>query len=290
MKVLVTGISGLIGSAMASELRVQGHEVIGVSRSPSAESVGWQQVNPTLMNDVDAVMNLAGETIAGRWTDAKKRRLLDSRLETTKLVAAAVWDSDTPPSVLIQASASGYYGQRGDEVLDESSSNGSGFLADLCQQWEAAAAPAATTKTRLVFARFSVVLASEGGALGRLRKVTRLGIGGPLGKGRQWWSWISLQDTVRALCHILEGEISGPVNIACDQPQRQRAFAKTLGRVLRRPAFTPVPAIAIRAVLGQMGESLLLDSTRLRPSALIANGFEFEDGELEGALRRIFNT
>ena len=290
MKVLVTGISGLIGSAVASELRVQGHEVIGVSRSPSPESVGWQQVNPTLMNDVDAVMNLAGETVAGRWTDAKKRRLLDSRLETTKLVAAAVWDSDSPPSVFIQASASGYYGQRGDEVLDESSSNGSGFLADLCQQWEAAAAPAATTKTRLVFARFSVVLASEGGALGRLRKVTRLGIGGPLGKGRQWWSWISLQDTVRALCHILEGEISGPVNIACDQPQRQRAFAKTLGRVLRRPSFTPVPAIAIRAVLGQMGESLLLDSTRLRPSALIANGFEFEDGELEGALRRIFNT
>ena len=290
MKVLVTGISGLIGSAVASELRVQGHEVIGVSRSPSPESVGWQQVNPTLMNDVDAVMNLAGETVVGRWTDAKKRRLLDSRLETTKLVAAAVWDSDSPPSVFIQASASGYYGQRGDEVLDESSSNGSGFLADLCQQWEAAAAPAETAKTRLVFARFSVVLASEGGALGRLRKVTRLGIGGPLGKGRQWWSWISLQDTVRALCHILEGEISGPVNIACDQPQRQRAFAKTLGRVLRRPSFTPVPAIAIRAVLGQMGESLLLDSTRLRPSALIANGFEFEDGELEGALRRIFNT
>ncbi len=290
MKVLVTGISGLIGSAVARELRVQGHEVIGVSRSPSPESVGWQQVNPTLMNDVDAVMNLAGETVAGRWTDAKKRRLLDSRLETTKLVAAAVWDSDSPPSVFIQASASGYYGQRGDEVLDESSSNGSGFLADLCQQWEAAAAPAETAKTRLVFARFSVVLASEGGALGRLRKVTRLGIGGPLGKGRQWWSWISLQDTVRALCHILEGEISGPVNIACDQPQRQRAFAKTLGRVLRRPSFTPVPAIAIRAVLGQMGESLLLDSTRLRPSALIANGFEFEDGELEGALRRIFTT
>ena len=290
MKVLVTGISGLIGSAMARELRVQGHEVIGVSRSPSPESVGWQQVNPTLMNDVDAVINLAGETVAGRWTDAKKRRLLDSRLETTKLVAAAVWDSDSPPSVLIQASASGYYGQRGDEVLDESSSNGSGFLADLCQQWEAAAARAETAQTRLVFARFSVVLASEGGALGRLRKVTRLGIGGPLGKGRQWWSWISLQDTVRALCHILEGEISGPVNIACDQPQRQRAFAKTLGSVLRRPSFTPVPAIAIRAVLGQMGESLLLDSTRLRPSALIANGFEFEDGELEGALRRIFNT
>lgn len=290
MKVLVTGISGLIGSAVARELRVQGHEVIGVSRSPSPESVGWQQVNPTLMNDVDAVMNLAGETVAGRWTDAKKRRLLDSRLETTKLVAAAVWDSDSPPSVFIQASASGYYGQRGDEVLDESSSNGSGFLADLCQQWEAAAAPAETAKTRLVFARFSVVLASEGGALGRLRKVTRLGIGGPLGKGRQWWSWISLQDTVRALCHILEGEISGPVNIACDQPQRQRAFAKTLGSVLRRPSFTPVPAIAIRAVLGQMGESLLLDSTRLRPSALIANGFNFEDGELEGALRRIFTT
>ncbi len=290
MKVLVTGISGLIGSAMARELRVQGHEVIGVSRSPSPKSVGWQQVNPTLMNDVDAVINLAGETVAGRWTDAKKRRLLDSRLETTKLVAAAVWDSDSPPSVLIQASASGYYGQRGDEVLDESSSNGSGFLADLCQQWEAAAAPAETAQTRLVFARFSVVLASEGGALGRLRKVTRLGIGGPLGKGRQWWSWISLQDTVRALCHILEGEISGPVNIACDQPQQQRAFAKTLGSVLRRPSFTPVPAIAIRAVLGQMGESLLLDSTRLRPSALIANGFEFEDGELEGALRRIFNT
>ncbi len=290
MKVLVTGASGLIGSALASELRVRGHEVLGVSRSPSAGSIEWHQMTPEFMEDVDAVVNLAGETIAGRWTQAKKRRLVDSRLETTKLVAAAISESSNPPSVLIQASASGYYGDRGDEVLHESSSKGSGFLADLCQQWETAAMPVEKVNTRLALTRFSVVLADEGGALSRLRTVTRLGIGGPLASGQQWWSWVSLRDAVRALVHVLDTEISGPVNIASAQPQRQRMFARTLGKVLHRPSLMPAPGIAIKAALGDMGTSLLLDSTRLQPSVLIASQFDFADDELEGALMRILNT
>ena len=290
MKVLVTGASGLIGSALASELRVRGHEVLGVSRSPSAGPIEWHQMTPEFMEDVDAVVNLAGETIAGRWTQAKKRRLVDSRLETTKLVAAAISESSNPPSVLIQASASGYYGDRGDEVLHESSSKGSGFLADLCQQWEIAAMPVEKVNTRLALTRFSVVLADEGGALSRLRTVTRLGIGGPLASGQQWWSWVSLRDAVRALVHVLDTEISGPVNIASAQPQRQRMFARTLGKVLHRPSLMPAPGIAIKAALGDMGTSLLLDSTRLQPSVLIASQFDFADDELEGALMRILNT
>ena len=290
MKVLVTGASGLIGSALANELRVRGHEVLGVSRSPSAGSIGWHQMTPEFMENVDAVVNLAGETIGGRWTQAKKRLLVDSRLETTKLVAAAIGESSNPPSVLIQASASGYYGDRGDEVLDESSSKGSGFLADLCQQWETAATPVEKVNTRLALTRFSVVLADEGGALGRLRTVTRLGIGGPLASGQQWWSWISLHDTIRALLHVLDTEISGPVNIASPQPQRQRMFARTLGKVLHRPSMMPAPGIAIKTALGEMGTRLLLDSTRLQPSVLIANQFKFTDDELDGALRRILNT
>ena len=290
MKVLVTGASGLIGSALASELRVRGHEVLGVSRSPSTGSIKWHQMTPEFMEDVDAVVNLAGETIAGRWTQAKKRRLVDSRLETTKLVAAAISESSNPPSVLIQASASGYYGDRGDEVLHESSSKGSGFLADLCQQWETAAMPVEKVNTRLALTRFSVVLADEGGALSRLRTVTRLGIGGPLASGQQWWSWVSLRDAVRALVHVLDTEISGPVNIASAQPQRQRMFARTLGKVLHRPSLMPAPGIAIKAALGDMGTSLLLDSTRLQPSVLIASQFDFADDELEGALMRILNT
>ena len=290
MKVLVTGASGLIGSALASELRVRGHEVLGVSRSPSTGSIEWHQMTPEFMEDVDAVVNLAGETIAGRWTQAKKRRLVDSRLETTKLVAAAISESSNPPSVLIQASASGYYGDRGDEVLHESSSKGSGFLADLCQQWETAAMPVEKVNTRLALTRFSVVLADEGGALSRLRTVTRLGIGGPLASGQQWWSWVSLRDAVRAPVHVLDTEISGPVNIASAQPQRQRMFARTLGKVLHRPSLMPAPGIAIKAALGDMGTSLLLDSTRLQPSVLIASQFDFADDELEGALMRILNT
>ena len=290
MKVLVTGASGLIGSALASELRVRGHEVLGVSRSPSTGSIEWHQMTPEFMEDVDAVVNLAGETIAGRWTQAKKRRLVDSRLETTKLVAAAISESSNPPSVLIQASASGYYGDRGDEVLHESSTKGSGFLADLCQQWETAAMPVEKVNTRLALTRFSVVLADEGGALSRLRTVTRLGIGGPLASGQQWWSWVSLRDAVRALVHVLDTEISGPVNIASAQPQRQRMFARTLGKVLHRPSFMPAPGIAIKAALGDMGTRLLLDSTRLQPSVLMASQFDFADDELEGALMRILNT
>ena len=287
MRIVVTGVSGLIGSAFATELGIQGHEVIGVSRSPSAGSVGWEEVTATLMNDVDAVVNLAGETISGRWTDAKKRLITKSRLDATETVTEAIRQSEHPPTVLIQASASGYYGSRGDEALVESSSSGSDFLAELCRKWETAEAPVTAVNTRLVLARFSVVLASEGGALKRLKTVTRLGISGPLGTGRQWWSWISLHDAVRAILHLLENDISGPVNVASAQPQRQRAFTKTLGTVLRRPALLPAPRIAIKAALGEMGESLLLHSARLQPSVLSAEGFEFRDGDLEHALRRI---
>ena len=290
MNVLITGVTGLIGSALASELQRRGDKVIGVSRRPSADQISWEGMTPTLLDEVDAVVNLAGESIAGRWTKSKKGRILDSRVEATSLVAAAIVNADNPPNCLVQASAAGFYGDRGSEVLDESAGPGEGFLAEVCQQWEAASQPVMDMGIRTAVPRFSIVLANGPGALGRLALTTRLCVGGPLGNGRQWWSWVSLNDTVRSIMHLLDHDVSGAVNISTPNPETQRTFATTLGKVLRRPAFVPAPGFAISAALGEMGTSLLLDSFRLYPNVLLENGFVFQDSELEGALRRILCT
>ena len=290
MNVLITGVTGLIGSALASELQRRGDKVIGVSRRPSADQISWEGMTPTLLDEVDAVVNLAGESIAGRWTKSKKGRILDSRVEATSLVAAAIVNADNPPNCLVQASAAGFYGDRGSEVLEESAGPGEGFLAEVCQQWEAASQPVVDMGIRTAVPRFSIVLANGPGALGRLALTTRLCVGGPLGNGRQWWSWVSLNDTVRSIMHLLDHDVSGAVNISTPNPETQRTFATTLGKVLRRPAFVPAPGFAISAALGEMGTSLLLDSFRLYPNVLLENGFVFQDSELEGALRRILCT
>jgi len=290
MNVLITGVTGLIGSALASELQRRGDKVIGVSRRPSADQISWEGMTPTLLDEVDAVVNLAGESIAGRWTKSKKGRILDSRVEATSLVAAAIVNADNPPNCLVQASAAGFYGDRGSEVLDESAGPGEGFLAEVCQQWEAASQPVMDMGIRTAVPRFSIVLANGPGALGRLALTTRLCVGGPLGNGRQWWSWISLNDTVGSIMHLLDHDVSGAVNISTPNPETQGTFATTLGKVLRRPAFVPAPGFAISAALGEMGTSLLLDSFRLYPNVLLENGFVFQDSELEGALRRILCT
>jgi len=290
MNVLITGVTGLIGSALASELQRRGDKVIGVSRRPSADQISWEGMTPTLLDEVDAVVNLAGESIAGRWTKSKKGRILDSRVEATSLVAAAIVNADNPPNCLVQASAAGFYGDRGSEVLDESAGPGEGFLAEVCQQWEAASQPVMDMGIRTAVPRFSIVLANGPGALGRLALTTRLCVGGPLGNGRQWWSWISLNDTVGSIMHLLDHDVSGAVNISTPNPETQGTFATTLGKVLRRPAFVPAPGFAISAALGEMGTSLLLDSFRLYPNVLLENGFVFQDSELEGTLRRILCT
>ncbi len=290
MNVLITGVSGLIGSALARELRARGDQVTGVSRTPSADEVSWKTITPAFLNEVDCVVNLAGESIAGRWTKSKKSRIISSRVEATSLIAAAIVEADNPPSCLVQASASGFYGDSGSETVDECAGPGRGFLAEVCQQWEAAAKPVADAGIRTVVPRFSIVLADGPGALGRLALLTRLCIGGPLGGGGQWWSWISLNDTVKSIIYLLDNKVSGPVNIATTNPQPQRTFAATLGKVLRRPAFVPAPGFAINLALGEMGKSLLLDSLRLQPTVLIENGFDFQDPELEGALRRILSA
>ena len=290
MKVLITGVTGLIGSALRDALQLRGDDVTGVSRSAADGVITWGDLTPELMSDFDVVVNLAGESIAGRWTKAKKEKIMASRVDSTVSIAQLITESESPPTCLVQASAAGFYGSCGDYVLDEQSPVGKEFLAEVCERWEAAAAPVAEAGLRVVFPRFSIVLAKGPGALGRLSLLTRLCLGGPLGSGRQWWSWVSLEDTVRALLFLMDSEISGPVNVATDSPQQQKKFASVLGKVLRRPAFLPTPGIALRLGLGEMGKALLLDSMRLKPAVLSENGFEFKDAELQDTLERILKS
>jgi uncharacterized protein (TIGR01777 family) len=292
MRVVITGITGTIGGALAASLRADGHEVLGVSRRPGPESVVWDPAAGTLdhvaLEGADAIVHLAGESIDGRWTAANKERLTASRVGTTSLLVDAIGRLDAPPAVLVNGSAMGFYGSRGEEELSESAERGSGFLAELTAAWEAAAAPVGGHGVRLALARTSLVLDPDEGALPRMARITRLFAGGPLGNGRQYWSWITLADEVRALRHLIDNEVEGPVNLATASPVQQRDFAKTLARVLHRPAVMPAPGFAIRAALGQMGQELLLDSIRLRPDVLLASGFSFQDPDLEPALTSMY--
>ena len=241
----------------------------------------------TQLDGFDAIVHLAGESIAkGRWTASKKRKILESRVRSTRLLAESLAKLQRKPSSFVVASAVGYYGDRPEEELDESSSSGEGFLADVCRQWEASAAPAREAGIRTVHTRFGMVLSPEGGALKPLLRVTRLGMGGPIGSGHQIWSWIEQWDAARALAHVLTTPaLEGPVNIVAPNPLPQREFAATLGRVLGRPAFMPLPAFAARLAVGQMADELLLPSQQVRPAKLEATGFRFQFAELEPALR-----
>jgi uncharacterized protein (TIGR01777 family) len=288
MDIAITGSSGLIGSALASALRSQGHRVRPVVRR-AATGPDELSCDALDLTGGDAVVHLAGAGIAEkRWDDEQKRKIRDSRIDGTRTVVDAVVAAGTP--VLLSGSAIGYYGDRGEELLTEAAGPGTGFLPQLCVDWEAGAQRAADAGTRVAFLRTGIVLTPTGGALQKLLPLFKLGIGGRMGNGRQWVSWITLEDEVRAIVHLLTHDVAGPVNLVAPNPVRNAEQAKTLGRVLHRPSFLPTPSFGPKLVLGaELAASLLNDSQRVVPERLEQSGFEFAHPELEGALRAMLN-
>lgn len=293
MKVVVSGSHGLIGREVAAELERHGHVVTRLVRSsPAAGEATWDPGVGTIeggkLEGHDAVVHLGGVGIGDhRWSEAHKRAVLDSRVKGTSLLARTVAQLSSPPEVMVSASAVGFYGYEGDQIHTEASPRGSGFLADVVVAWEQAAAPAAEAGIRVAYARSGVVLTAKGGALKKQLLPFKLGLGGRLGAGRQWLSWISLRDEVRAILHLLTGaSLRGPVNLTAPAPVTNADFTATLARVLRRPAVLPVPTLALHALFGrQMTEEMLLGGQRVVPAALRSSGFTFLDPELEAALR-----
>lgn len=296
MRYLVSGASGMIGSALVAHLTAHGHDVVSLSRAPSSPDfrrIHWNpesDIAPDLPDaPFDAVVHLAGESIAsGRWNERKKAKIRESRVNGARLLCAAISRLRPPPRTLLGASAVGYYGSRGDEFLDEESGAGLGFLASVCLDLEAEIAFAREYGVRAVSLRFGMVLNERGGALARMLPPFRLGLGGRLGDGRQYMSWITLEDAVRAIEHCLDTEsLAGPVIAASPHPVTNREFAKTLGRVLGRPAIFPVPGVFLRLALGEMAGELLLASQRVNPVCLPSTGFVFRSLRLPDALQAI---
>ncbi len=295
MKIVISGSSGFVGQVLVEGLRQRGHRVIRLVRKADealgVDHVAWDpsqgRLESSVFEGVDAVINLNGVNIAGgRWTDAYKDELSSSRLQSTKLLAETMAAMSRPPKVLINASATGFYGDCGDEVLTEEASAGAGFLADLTGEWEGATRPASAAGIRVVLLRLGLVVGS-GGALARMLLPFKMGLGGPIGSGRQWWPWIAMDDVIGAVIFALEHlELSGPINLVSPEETTSRGFARTFGRVLHRPALLPAPALAIRLLTGEMGDALLLSSARVRPEVLERAGFQFDLPSLEEALSR----
>jgi len=292
MRIAITGAGGLIGSALQTNLAYDGHEVIRVGRYNAAHppdvrwSVPHAQLNPSPLEDLDAVVHLAGEPIVGKWTHAKKQAIRDSRVDGTRLLAATLAGLHRKPKVLISASAIGFYGHRGDEVLDEKSEIGKGFLPGVSSEWEAATQPAADAGIRVVHPRLGVVLAKSGGALKQMLPIFKLGLGGPLGSGSHWMSWISLDDTVAAILHLIENvSVSGPVNLVAREPVTNREFTRLLASRLHRPAFFPAPRFAVHLAFGELADEALFASQRIKPGVLEQSGYNFIHSALEAALR-----
>jgi uncharacterized protein len=294
MRVLITGASGLIGTALVTRLQRDGVAVRRlVRRLPrqGSDDVPWnphaQTMDPRALDDVDAVVHLAGEKIDQRWTTRVKHALRESRVSGTTLLARAIAERTDRPRVLVSGSAIGVYGSRGDEPLSDVSAVGNDFLAEICQVWERSAQPARDAGVRVVHPRTGIVLAKHGGALGRMLLPFKLGIGGRLGSGQQWMSWISLTDMVEAIIFAITNEtLSGPANFVGPRPVRNIEFTKTLGRVLHRPTLIPIPTFALAILFGrEMVEGTLLASQRAEPSKLLASGFNFRDETLEAALQ-----
>ena len=291
--IAVTGATGLIGSALVARLRAGGHVVrrlVRSAREAQAGDVPWNpeagMLDPAALAGCDAIIHLAGAPVAQRWTASHKRDIRESRVQGTSLLAKAVVGMAVKPRVVLSGSAIGYYGDRGDELLDERSAAGTGFLADVGAAWEAAAEPIAQAGVRLVLLRTGIVLSPDGGALGKMLPPFRLGLGGPMGSGRQWMSWISLEDHLRAMEHALVTEgMRGAVNLVSPNPMTNASFATTLGRVLRRPALLPLPAVALELMFGEMAEATILSGQRVAPHVLASSGFQFAEPTLEGALR-----
>jgi uncharacterized protein (TIGR01777 family) len=293
MRILLTGSSGLIGRALVPFLTAGGHEVTRLVRSRASASGGLLSWEPSAsriqvddLEGFDAVVHLAGETIAGLWTSRKKARILESRVQGTRLLSESLAQLQRPPAVLVAASAVGFYGDRGDEIVNEASPAGSLFLSEVATAWEAATEPAARGGIRVVNLRLGFVLSAAGGGLAMMLLPFRMGLGGRVGNGRQYLSWIALDDVLGAVTHVLASDVlRGPVNLVAPHPVTNLEFTKTLGRVLRRPTVFPMPAFAARLALGEMADNALLASTRVEPSRLLATGYQFQFPELEAALR-----
>ena len=293
LKVGITGASGLVGRSLVPFLTSDGHEVRRLVRSRDRLRPGdvyWNpaagEIDAAALDGLDGVIHLAGETVSERWSAAHKRAIMESRVQGTGLLARTLAGLPSPPRVLVSASAVGYYGDGGDRELDESSALGNDFLAGVARAWEEAAAPAAARGIRVVHPRLGVVLSPAGGALERLLPPFRMGAGGKIASGRQWMSWIALDDVVRALHFLLVTDsLAGPVNLTAPNPVTNADFARTLGHVLHRPAVATVPALALRLMFGEMADTMLLAGQRVLPRKLLAAGFTFRHQTLEEALR-----
>jgi uncharacterized protein len=299
MKILISGSHGLVGSALIKSLIVQGHEVIRLvrhARTVGAPEIEWLpdsgRIDKAQLEGLDAVVHLAGENIGeGRWTSEKKRAILESRVKGTSLLSETLATLQRPPAVLLSASAIGYYGNRGDELLTESSTPGDDFLAHVCKEWEKATTPAAEKGIRTVLTRFGIILDEHGGALAKMLTPFRMGIGGRVGNGKQWMSWVALPDVVGAIQFLIHDRfVNGPVNVVAPVPVTNAEFTKTLGSVLSRPTFLPVPAFGVRLAFGsEMADSLLLSSQKVEPAVLKERGFAFNFVRLEPALKHILH-
>jgi hypothetical protein len=295
MKVAITGASGFVGAALVPFLTTGGHEVVRlVRRAPKAkDEIRWDPeagtIDAAALEGVDAVVNLSGENIAGgRWTDARKALLRSSRVGPTALLARTLAGLERKPKVLVSASAVGYYGDRGDAWVTEKDAPADGFLARLSVDWERAAEPASNAGIRVVQPRIGVVLGPAGGALGKMLRPFKAGLGGVLGSGTQYMSWIAMDDLVGVIHHLLDRpDLGGPVNAVAPEPVTNAAFTKTLGRVLGRPTIAPAPAFALRLAFGEMADATLLTGARVRPERLLASGYRFRFPDLEGALRHV---
>ena len=295
--IAITGASGLIGTALSAHLRSQGHRVVAFTRRSDASSdcIAWDpksgRLDSSKLRGVDAVVHLAGAGIGDkRWSDAYKREILESRTKGTKLLASALADSADGPRILLSGSAIGFYGESTTEEFTESSPAGKGFLADVCVQWEDAAAVASKAGIRVAFLRTGIVLSPKGGALKKLLPLFKLGAGGRMGSGKQWQSWISIDDEVAAIDHLLSSSLSGAVNLTAPAPVTQAEFTTTLARVLKRPALLPVPSFGPKLLLGgELADALLFTGQKVLPKALTADGFTFRHPDLESALRSLLN-
>lgn len=297
MKILVSGASGLIGSALVVKLTEKGHEVLRLVRRASetggeVSAILWDPEtgvdDKQQIEGIDGVVHLAGESIAQRWTDEVKRRIRDSRVHGTKSLSNDLASLKRKPQVMVCASAIGYYGDRGSEELTEESAPDKDFLAIVCQQWEAATFPASNSGVRVVNLRFGVVLSSKGGALAKMIPPFKAGVGGKVGSGRQFMSWVAIDDVVGAIVYSLEqSALSGPVNVVSPNAVTNAEFTRTLGKALSRPTIFPLPAFMVRMIFGEMGEALLLSNQRVKPEKLKASDFDFKYPDLERALRHV---
>lgn len=296
-RILVSGASGPIGTALLPSLKSAGATISRLVRkgakysAADEQQIPWdpmQALSPESVLAFDAVIHLAGESIVGRWTDSKKREIRDSRVKGTSSLAQALASATQKPQVFVSGSAIGYYGDRGDELLNEQSTAGHGFLSEVCVEWEAAARPAIDAGIRTVLMRTGVVLSPKDGALGEMLTPFKLGIGGRIGSGRQWMSWIDVQDMVGAIHFALQNaNIRGPVNMVATNPVTNEEFTKTLAAVLSRPAIFPVPAFAVKLGFGEMGETALLGSQRVEPRVLMNSGYSFKFSGLQNSLKHV---